>query len=187
MKSPLPLLVAVVAVAVLAGCAQDNPVVIPEPEPSSAPIFESDEEALAAAEVAYGEYLKVSDAIYADGGLDAERIKAVASPDQAMLDMASFEKMARGGNRGTGATAFRSMTLQQFDPTSPDGLAIITVYACIDLSKTQTLDPAGKVISDNGGADLVPIQVEFDRRDLDTSIVVVASQGAWDGQNFCAP
>jgi hypothetical protein len=50
-RLPLPLLLITL---VLAGCTQPDPMPTPPPTPSASPVFASDEEALAAAEEAYG-------------------------------------------------------------------------------------------------------------------------------------
>src|SRR5690606_919779 len=75
-RLPLPLLLITL---VLAGCTQPDPMPTPPPTPSAAPVFASDEEALAAAEEAYGKYLETVDAILADGGSNAERLKPLVT------------------------------------------------------------------------------------------------------------
>src|SRR5690606_24012229 len=79
MRSALALAAATVTVAVLlSGCVQQGPEVTPPPEPSTTPIFASDEEALAAATEAYEAYLAMSDLIAQEGGVNPERIESVA-------------------------------------------------------------------------------------------------------------
>ena len=73
------LIAAMLAATALAGCAAS-----PKPLPSvsgtadAAPVFASDDEALAAAEKAYAAYQKVGDAVGQDGGDNAERFQSVA-------------------------------------------------------------------------------------------------------------
>ena len=60
MRSALALAAVTVTVAVLlSGCVPQGPEVTPPPESSTAPIFASDEEALAAATEAYEAYQSV--------------------------------------------------------------------------------------------------------------------------------
>jgi len=184
MKSSTPVLVAVLAIAVLCGCTQKDPVVIPEPEPSSAPIFESDEEALAAAEVAYGEYLKVSDAILKDGGRDPDRIRAVASENQAQAEIEGSQETMDEGKRGIGRSAFDRMSLQQYAPDSPEGKSIVTAYACLDLSGTDILDATGRSVLASDRPDVVPVELTFDA-DVQKRTLIVSSLGVWSGDNFC--
>ena len=64
----LPL--AVLGAALLAGCLPTDPPVTPPPTSDLEPVFASDEEALAAAEEAYGAYLAAADEILSSGGAD---------------------------------------------------------------------------------------------------------------------
>ena len=72
---------AIVISLMLGGCVPSAPAASPTPEPSSTPVFASEEEALAAAEEAYAAYLAVIDEIHADGGAGVERLEVVATPE----------------------------------------------------------------------------------------------------------
>src|SRR5690606_7687607 len=118
-RLPLPLLLITL---VLTGCTQPDPMPTPPPTPSSAPVFASDEEALAAAEEAYGKYLEESDQIIRDGGARPERLRPLVSDVIYRREVAGFEQLQERQLPGTGSTAF-SLTLQSFDDVE------ITVYA----------------------------------------------------------
>ncbi len=65
-----PVVTLAVLLLVLTGCTPGDEVVVPDPEPTVEPMFATDEEALAAAEEAYGAYLAASDASLAGGGVE---------------------------------------------------------------------------------------------------------------------
>ena len=67
----------------LSGCLPQQPTATPPPEATAAPIFASDEEALAAATAAYAAYLAMSDQILKDGGKDPDRNWISLSDDAA--------------------------------------------------------------------------------------------------------
>ncbi|MGV8884642.1 MAG: hypothetical protein ACOH1T_03510 [Microbacteriaceae bacterium] len=157
----------------------------PDPSPTATPIFESDEAALAAAEEAYRAYLAVSDQIFIDGGRNADRIDAVASKEHAKLQKDAFAKMLREGRRGTGETSFDSMTLKQFDGESEAGNKAVSVYVCLDISRTDSLDRDGNSIVASNRKDKLPVEIYFDTSSMAPSKLMVDSLEIWSGADFC--
>ena len=185
MKTSTPVVVAVLAAVVLCGCTQKDPVVIPEPEPSSAPIFESDEEALAAAEVAYGEYLKVSNEITADGGEGAERIEPFVSNVYFESAAAGFGTYQTDGLRTEGTTSLESAKLQQREDQGT-GPARIVVYACVDISKIRVLNSLNKDVSPANKQVPVPFELDFEAIKTENQIDMrLNGSELWSGANFC--
>ena len=185
MKPALPLVVAVLAVAALAGCAPEAPVVIPEPDPTSTPIFESDEEALAAAEVAYGEYLRVVDEILGESGKNPDRIDAVAGTELAQLEKEGFAAALDSGQRGVGDSKFDSMELQQFDPSAEEGDIAVSVYACLDLSDRDVLDATGKSVVPPDRQNRVPMELGFAPDPTSSAKLLLYVADIWTGDDFC--
>ncbi len=68
MRAPTSIALVALAVLLLSGCLPPQTTVTPTPEATAAPVFASDEEALAAATAAYAAYLAMSDQIFAEGG-----------------------------------------------------------------------------------------------------------------------
>ncbi|HEV7742368.1 MAG TPA: hypothetical protein VGO65_08100, partial [Pseudolysinimonas sp.] len=116
----------------LSSCAgPQDPVQPPEPDPSSSPVFASDEEALAAAEELYGRYLDISNAIGADGWSDTSELALVLKGAALEDDLDSVEKLAAHGWKQVGKSRYDSLTLQQFSDHGPGSVAM-TVYLCLD-------------------------------------------------------
>ena len=182
MKTSTPVVLAVLAAVVLCGCTQKDPVVIPEPEPSSAPIFESDEEALAAAEVAYGEYLKVSNEITADGGEGAERIERLLSADRDQATLGNFDEYVSRRIHTTGSSSFDSMDLQQLID-SGDGEATVALYLCLDVSEVRILDSNGNDVTP-ARQERLPLEIQYEATPGPT-LKLLASD-LWTGDDFCA-
>jgi len=142
-----PAAVALVVVAALSvsGCAPPSPAKPPTSSPSSTALFASDEEALAAAEEAYAEYVSVTDQVFQEGGQGVERLAAVARGRQLTEDEAGFEDVSKSGYRSTGHTEFDSTKLQRNSMTK-SGVAEVVVYLCQDISSVDVVDTAGNSV-----------------------------------------
>jgi hypothetical protein len=182
-----PACLAGLAVAVLAmcGCVAPEPVAVPTPDASATPLFASDEEALAAATEAYARYVAVSDQILIDGGLKPERLLEVAT-------QAVFEKQSEGyqiaferGWRSTGGTVVDSVTLQDFASNAVEGTDIVTVYACIDVSKVDVVDASGASVVSDSRPDRSPYEASFDAVNGTSTKLVLSGEKIWTGENFC--
>ena len=182
----LPAVLAVtLAVLVVSGCGTPDPVVVPEPESTSTPLFASDEEALAAAEEAYAAYLAVVDQIFADGGINPERLLGVATESVYEDVKEGFENYAADGNRSTGQTSFDRLTLQSADLSGFAVTEAVIVYVCEDYSGTDVLNSAGESITVAGRQTRWPTVVTFDVSDLEGAILIVSNVDDWTGADFC--
>ena len=176
---------ALVATFALAGC-----VPTPTPMPSTraatdAPVFASDEEALAAATEAYAAYLKVSDQILKDGGSDPERIREYVSDELAMVEMKSYTDAQTKGLRSTGGSQFSNMTIQTINGSRGNELGIVTVYLCSDVSAVDVLDASGNSVVSPNRPDRTPFEVTFDLVSTDPTRLLVGSADVWDGSGIC--
>lgn len=171
---------AVALVLTMTGCGEPPPHVTPTPTPSAAPVFASDEEALAAAEESYAAYLAVSDEIFAEGGADSNRLAAVASGDFLEQSLAGFETVARNGWRSTGLSTFDSFELQSYDPSTRTDA--VKVYVCDDVSAIDVLDADGVSVVSPDRPDRTLFEVSFDLNLSDT--LLVSGQEVW-GSGKC--
>ena len=178
-------IVAATAVLALAGCVQPPPQVIPTSEPSAAPVFASDAAALAAAKKAYVAYLAVSDQILIDGGTDSNRLLEVATPGELKKQVPGFDAEQANHWRSTGGTQIDEITLQDFESSSTDGKSIVTVYACIDVSKVDVLDSSGASVVSSSRPTESTFQTTFDLAGRHPVRLIVADEEPWEGPGIC--
>jgi len=163
------------AALLLAGCTPSTPMPAPPPTPDATPVFASDEEALAAAEEAYGKYLATVDAIFADGGLNPERLLDVASRAQYETELSGFKEMENGRLKGTGHATFE-LSLQSYRPTTGE----VVVYSCDDISGTDIITADGTSVVSPERPTRIPYEVRFVGDPL-----IVDSRNVWDGSGVC--
>ena len=176
---------ALLATFALAGC-----VPTPTPTPSTsaatdAPVFASDEEALAAATEAYAGFLMMSDQILKDGGSNPERIREYASDELAMVEMKGYTDTQTKGLRSTGGSQFSNITIQAIDETQGNKLAVVTVYLCSDVSAVDVIDASGTSVVSPNRPDRTPFEVTFDLVSTDPMRLLVASADVWGGPGVC--
>ena len=114
MRTSALLAAAGLLVITLTGCQTDDPPIVPQPEPSTTPLFASEEEALAAAEEAYAGYLAASDAVLAGGGLDPERTYPFLTETMQEQQVKSLKLYLDSGWHTSGASIFDRFEVQQF-------------------------------------------------------------------------
>jgi len=167
----------VAAVLCLGACAPEDPGPKPSPDPTSTPLFASDEEALAAAEEAYGRYQAVSDAILMDGGANPERLLDVATQEKLEYEQRGYEELRSSGYTFTGSSTFDRMTLQSRDD------ATVSVYVCDDITSVDVLGQDGRSVVMPDRPDIFPRAVTFVSNGDRT--LVVSNSDEWTGSNFC--
>lgn len=129
--------------AVLSGCAA-APVPVPtKTADAAAPIFATDEEALAAAEKAYAAYLAMSDEILVNGGERPERLKPFVSPTLFAQEADGFERAREEGLRYVGTTAFSRFELQTHNPNPGPDSAVVSAYVCVSYADVDVVDASG--------------------------------------------
>lgn len=163
----------VLPVALITGCVADSP---PTPTPTTppAPRFASDEEALAAAEEAYGAYLAVSDQVIRDGGVGVERLREFLSEELFAAEKADMERLQADGLRGVGFTTF-TLTLQRHDHQS------LSAYVCDDQTQSDLLDSAGNSVVNPEGLRRIAFELEFDPSDE----MRMTRKDQWNGGGVC--
>jgi len=158
--------------------------VLPTPQSSTAPIFASDEEALAAAEAAYGEYLAASDAINAKDGNDPQSIAPFVHAEYLPTVLEEFESFESRGLSEKGNLSFDSMELQQYEDAL-SGPARVVVYVCVDASETRVIDKKGDDVTSPDRRTRVPLEVVFETDERMKDLLIFASD-VWSGEDFCA-
>jgi len=171
-------------VLLLAGCVPPDPIITPEPGPGATPVFASDEEALAAATDAYAKYLKVSDEITNDGGMGAERISSLVTPEQFLRELDGFKKLQVEGLRTQGSSTSAVKGLQRYVDSS-SGTAEVVIYVCVDVSAVRILNGSGQDVTRAGRPDTIPLEVEFEVTQKIPTEMTISRSEPWSGNDFC--
>lgn len=172
-----PLIAIPLIALALAGCSAQQPA--PKETTAAAeqkPMFATDEEALAAAQAAYTNYLEVSDQIARDGGANPERLKGLLSSEQYLLEVNSFQNYVSKAIHSSGLTTFDSLHLAESDA------ARISAYLCLDSSQSRVLDVNDKDVTPSNRVDRWPLLIHFEY--LNGNLVLSGSD-TWTGTNFC--
>lgn len=163
-----------------AGCtAPSTPTPTSNP-PTVAPIFASDEEALAAATSAYTDYLSVAGTIAHEGGVDAQRMSDVAVDEAFDTEIEALTGMADAGTVGVGEVRFDSFELQSVDSAS----GAISAYVCLDVSESDVINHSGESVVPSDRAKRLPLEVGF-VYDRDLQRLLLGRTEIWDGEDFC--
>ena len=176
-------LAVLVAALAVGGCVEDDPDTTPSPDPTSTPLFESDEEALAAAEEAYSRYQAVEDVVFAEGGAGSERIEKVAVRDALEAARLGFAELASNGYRGVGRTKFDSLELQQYS-TEIESENVVIAYICLDFSESDIVDQTNSSIVSPDRLVRQPYEVSFDMSPSDDGLIL-AMREPWTGAGTC--
>ena len=174
----------VTLVALLSGCLPPDPIITPVPDPTSTPVFESEEEALAAAEAAYVRYLELSDKVAQEGGNDPGRMGAAVTSDWLSKEIEAFASLEASGLRQVGRTEFKTHDLELLDDHG-DGTASIVVYICTDSSQTRFVDAAGIDVTNVNRDTSFELEITFDASGVDPSEVLLSGSEPWVGTPFC--
>lgn len=177
------LAIALAATLLLGGCT-DSPAPSPSPAPSqsAAPIFASDEEALAAAVEAYERYLAVSTAVSNDGGTEPDRLAAVAMGRALDEEIVAAKDLQDQGVRTVGTVGFRVKELQSYIAGN-GARAEIVVYLCEDLRSLDVLDASGESLVAEGRVVDIPYTVAVSADG--TNDLKVSEKELWPRDNFC--
>ena len=179
LRRPLALVVPVLVLA-LVGCS--SPTVIPPAAPPSdeAPLFATDEEALAAATAAYEEFLAALDSKLQDP--PAEDIDLGDFASSQALDEAteSVDRFVTQGLRITDARAVIATELQMFSELSA-GVEVV-IYACESVEGVDLLNTDGESLVEEGRPDLSGWEAAVI---FNGESVSVDSRNQWAGEGVC--
>jgi hypothetical protein len=167
--------------ALLTGCAPSDAPPPPEPTATFVAPYASDEEALAAAEEAYAEYLRVINLTLRTAAVDRALLGSVAVGAELEDAIDVYSRLASEGKHSTADITFDQSTLQRY---SRDGSPkeIVTIYACEDLSEAYLLDSDGDRVKKD---DVPPrmVQVSFDYS-VDQEKLLLSDRQPWK-QSTC--
>ena len=169
-------LIAVPLIAIaLAGCSTQQPTEETSTAAQEQPLFSSDEEALAAAQAAYANYLEVSDQIARDGGANPERLKGLVSESMYQSEKATLDSFVEKQIVMNGQTSFDSSHVQEVTQNS------VSIYLCLDTSSAGLSSNSGTV--NQATASRWPLIVTMSKGG--SGNLVLADSQTWSGTNFC--
>lgn len=147
--------IAGVVALLLGACVPIEPVAVVSSSGTTAPVFATDAEALAAAEEAYAAYQAALD--YGLATYDASPLEDIAGGSALAAGLESIDRFRESAQRLEGATAVESLTLTAVDLK----LGALSAKACIDVSSTQVFDSSGVDITSPGRFDAVSLEVSL--------------------------
>ena len=168
------------SIAALASCTSE-PGEMPVPSPSVTPVFASEEEALAAAEELYGDYVAYANALGQSGWADPSGFEEYLVGEALDEEIAGANSFHDSGWLQTGSTSFDSVTLQRLEDQGV-GSVDITIYVCSDVSEVDVIDSDGVSVVSEDRPPRQPLEVEM--QDSDGSLKIVRRDG-WSGASFC--
>jgi hypothetical protein len=174
---------AVLALLALTGC-QSTPTPVPTSTATAdAPVFASDEEALAAATEAYAAYLKASDESWSGGSTTREEFLSLSTGKAHEDDVAANKLFMDRGWRKVGTATFDSMQLQSSNPHG--GGWEIRVYVCVDVKNSDVVDSSGISVAKPDRPLRMPLEVALVAEEGDQSNLLISESRTWSGSNFC--
>lgn len=175
--------IALLAAVALGGCAAPEPEATPTASPTAEPLFASEEEALAAAEEVYAEYVRVADLVLSEGGTDPEQLEPLLAPELFEVQRQGFATARQEGLRSEGRTEFEIVEVQSYDATARPGARFLTAYVCRDLTNVNVLASDGSSVVAPDRVDVISQEVSWAlSQDGD---VLVESDEPWAGTTFC--
>ncbi|EAR23854.1 hypothetical protein A20C1_13426 [marine actinobacterium PHSC20C1] len=165
--------------ALLSGCAPSDASTPPEPSSTFVAPYATDEEALAAAEEAYAEYVRVMRESYRPDASDPSALYTVASGGHLMELLSEFEDRVADGRYLLGTQSFDQIVLQRYSRDSSSS-EMIAVYLCDDLSGLSIYRDGEKIAPDEP----IPpttMQVVFDFNP-DSKSLLVSARDLWSSE-----
>ena len=176
--------VAVACGVLLAGCVTD-PADVPSSTPTSPPpLFESQDDALAAATEAYAGYMETTETVMEEGGVNIDRIDDYVSPEMSQIERDGIAEMVGAGRKFVGRSTFGPLLVQSYEPFTADGLGKIIVYVCVDISTGDLLDKEGVSVIDTSRELASTFEVSFDVND-ERRTLQVAKAHQLSGVSVC--
>jgi hypothetical protein len=166
-----------------AGCSAEPTPVPTSAAPTAAPVFASDEEALAAATEAYADYLKAYDEYWAGLVPKAEYLElSTGSVHEGEEEsMAEWEEK---GWKAVGKTTFDSIKLQSVSQAG-SGEWRIRAYLCVDATEGDVVNADGVSVAQPDRPLRLPLEIEFLTPPDAPIDLKISESKVWSGTNFC--
>ncbi|WGW13162.1 hypothetical protein LWF01_05160 [Saxibacter everestensis] len=95
---------------------------------------------------AFDRYLKVSDDVSHDGGMNPDRLAEVATSILLEAELNGAKTLREDRQHVTGKSSYDSAEVKAIDVANAEngGKSAVTLYACVDVSRTDVVDAEGK-------------------------------------------
>lgn len=183
--STVALMLVFCCVALTTACTRDESEAERTPSPTSAPPFATDVEALEAARATYEGFLHATDAIMAEQGTAPDRVDEFATPAVADVEKGGFAELATRGGRMTGRSVVESVALQYYRPFEPDGIGVVSIYACVNVADIDVLDADGDSAVTPDRPDRTAFEAAFDTSADSPTGLRMSSKLVWAGEGVC--
>ena len=174
--------IAMVFTLLVGGCVGPAELVPTPTATAAAPVFASDEEALAAAEEAYSAYLAMSDLIAQEGGRDPERIAPFVTEEQLEVELEGFQALGAAGVRLEGSAKVGGLDLQIAEVVGTTQK--VAAYVCIDYSQTSYVRGDGSMVDSLREFESVLVFSTFESSER-SSPLIVSSVEPWTQTEPC--
>ena len=168
---------ALVVALVLVGCVPTTTPASTAPKPSATPVFATEAEALAAATEAYAAYVRVSDEIFVDGGINVDRLRTVATGKQLKINLEGFAQAQAKNYKSSGGTTFDRVALQSFVPSQRD--AFVQIYVCDDVTLVNVFNSSGESVVSASRPDRTGYQVTFSFSERSANHLLLSDKESW--------
>ena len=179
------MLLGTVLAPVLCGCIATPIDVALETREAVAPAFATEEEALAVATVAYGDYLNILTTIASEDGAGMERLDSYAAPELSAFEKAGLTQLQEKRLRPVGQQQIANAVLQSYIPAAESGVNIVSIYVCVDVSGLDLVDHGGHSVVETSRPTQTPFEATFNLPEDGSSVLVVATNNVWGGEGVC--
>lgn len=167
----------------LVACTGPAPALSPTSTP---PVFENEEEALAAVTESYQQFLDISNTILHEGGINPERIDVIASADVAAIEYEAYSRMRDGGYSTRGDITLSGVQIREFY-NSPDSVGVVArAFACEIVGSVEILDANGQPQPQPDRLPAIGFEISLGVDPASSGHFLITSKDAEEGASSCA-
>ncbi len=134
----------------------------------------------------YQQFLDISNTILHEGGINPERIEAVASPDVVAIEYEAYSRMRDGGYSTRGDIGLSGVQVREFY-SSPDSLGVVArAFACEIIDSVEIFDANGQPQPQPDRQPAVGFGISLGVDPVNSDRFIITSKDAEEGASSCA-